>query len=53
MIMVGPRLPWLTLKASQKPNSAKDSVYPHASTFCKVNSKQNKRKCAVTCINLV
>ena len=36
--MVGPPLPWLALRASQKPNSAKDSVQSQASTFCKVNS---------------
>ena len=38
MIMVGPRLLWLALGASHKPNSAKDSLQSHASTFCKVNS---------------
>ena len=35
MIMVGPRLPWLAVGASHKPNSAKDSVQSHASAFCK------------------
>ena len=38
MIMVNPRLPWLVLGAGNKPNSVKDSVESHVSTFCKVNS---------------
>ena len=38
MIIVGRRLPWLALGASNKPHSAKDSVQSHASTFFKVNS---------------
>ena len=38
MIMVNPRLPWLVLGAGNKPNSVKDSVESHVSTFYKVNS---------------
>ena len=54
MIMVGPRLPWLALEASHKPNSAKDSVQSHALTFCKVNStKESVQSCLSTLYNIL
>ena len=52
--MVDPRLPWLALGASHKPNSEKDSVQSHAWTFCKVNStKESVQSCVSTLCNML